>query len=79
MIERDVSARPVFIYPLRAVLSQERLEASVRTGVFLASPTKGQMELIVGRKWVMVEESLPELSWVPDIDDMGVEQRCDNP
>ena len=47
----------------------------MRTGIFLASPTKGEMELITGKTWVMAEEGLPELSWVPDIGDMGDEQR----
>lgn len=47
----------------------------MRTGVLLASPTKGQMELVMGNDWSLVEESLPELAWVPDIDAMGEEQR----
>lgn len=54
---------------------QERLDPSTRTGVFLASPTKGKMELIVGNEWVMAEEDLPELSWIPGTAYMGEEQR----
>lgn len=56
-------------------VKQDKLEDSMRTGILLASPTKGEMELIVGETWAMAEEGLPELSWVPDIDSMDDDQR----
>ncbi|CAM9319222.1 unnamed protein product [Choristocarpus tenellus] len=41
------------------------LPTSKRTGIFLSSPTKGKMELIKASKWVMFEENLPPIDWLP--------------
>lgn len=45
------------------------LESSTvtRTGLFLSSPTKGNMELVTGTVWQIKENDLPEFEWVPDV------------
>lgn len=49
---------------------QELVQSSTvtRTGIYLASPTKGEMELVVGRQWHLFENDLPEFEWVPSMD-----------
>ncbi|CAN0304217.1 unnamed protein product [Ascophyllum nodosum] len=44
---------------------QDLLDSSQKTGVYLSSPTKGEMELVTGRVWTMTERSLPDIEWVP--------------
>lgn len=48
---------------------QGMLETStvVRTGLFLSSPTKGDMELVTGKVWEISENELPEFEWISDM------------
>lgn len=48
---------------------QGMLETSTatRTGLYLSSPTKGEMELVVGNIWEVKENDLPEFEWVPSV------------
>lgn len=41
--------------------------AVTRTGLFLSSPTKGNMELVTGKVWEVNENDLPEFEWVPRV------------
>ncbi|CAM9216242.1 unnamed protein product [Ascophyllum nodosum] len=43
---------------------QALLKSSQRTGLYMRSPTKGDMELVTGTSWTMTENSLPEFGWV---------------
>ncbi|CAM9110958.1 unnamed protein product [Scytosiphon promiscuus] len=38
-----------------------------RTGIFLASPTKGDMELFTGTRWTVAINDLPDFEWVPSM------------
>ncbi|CAM9212408.1 unnamed protein product, partial [Ectocarpus sp. 12 AP-2014] len=38
-----------------------------RTGIYLASPTKGDMELFIGTSWIVAENELPEFEWIPSM------------
>ena len=51
---------------------QGMLETSTvaRTGLFLSSPTKGNMELVTGKIWEIKENDLPEFEWVPSVSDI---------
>lgn len=40
---------------------------ATRTGLYLSSPTKGEMELVVGNVWEVKENDLPEFEWVPSV------------
>eukprot|EP00904_Undaria_pinnatifida_P011661 jgi/Undpi1/7625/HiC_scaffold_23.g10098.m1 len=44
---------------------QDLLSSEMMTGVFLSSPTKGDMQLVIGNKWNLVEDALPDFDWVP--------------
>eukprot|EP00903_Cladosiphon_okamuranus_P008293 g7980.t1 len=52
---------------------QDMLETSTvtRTGLFLRSPTKGDMELVIGKAWQIKENDLPEFEWVPDVSEIN--------
>lgn len=43
------------------------LDASNRTGLYLSSPTKGDMELVTGSTWRFFEFDLPVFNWVPSM------------
>lgn len=38
-----------------------------RTGIYLASPTKGNMELFTGTRWIVADNNLPDFEWVPSM------------
>lgn len=40
---------------------------ATRTGIYLASPTKGDMELITGTTWHFAYNDLPDFEWVPSM------------
>jgi len=42
----------------------------MKTGIFLSSPTKGDMQLMIGSNWMLVEGDLPEFHWVPPASDI---------
>eukprot|EP00752_Nemacystus_decipiens_P012462 g11038.t2 len=42
-----------------------RANNAARTGIYLASPTKGDMELFVGTRWIVAHNDLPDFEWVP--------------
>ncbi|CBN76107.1 Endo-1,3-beta-glucanase, family GH81 [Ectocarpus siliculosus] len=46
---------------------QGMLETSkvARTGLYVSSPTKGNMELVIGKIWEVNENDLPDFEWVP--------------
>lgn len=44
---------------------QDLLSDDIKTGLFMSSPTKGDMQLIRGREWVLHEDNLPEFEWAP--------------
>lgn len=41
-----------------------------RTGLFLSSPTKGNMELVTGKIWEIKENDLPEFEWIPSLSEI---------
>ncbi|CAM9504804.1 unnamed protein product, partial [Ectocarpus fasciculatus] len=44
---------------------QDLLTDDVKTGLFMSSPTKGDMQLILGSEWVFHENDLPDFEWAP--------------
>ena len=44
---------------------QALLNSSVKTDLFCGSPTKGDMELVMGTTWTFIEYDLPQFEWVP--------------
>lgn len=44
---------------------QDLLSDDVKTGLFMSSPTKGDMQLVNGTEWVFEETELPDFEWVP--------------
>ena len=46
---------------------QALLDPESRTDLYLASPTKGKMELVTGATWYFVELDLPKFEWIPDM------------
>ena len=44
---------------------QMLLDSSNRTGLYMSSPTKGDMELVMGTTWTFIEYDLPQFEWVP--------------
>lgn len=46
---------------------QMLLDSSNRTGLYMSSPTKGDMELVTGSIWLFFEFDLPAFDWVPDM------------
>ena len=46
---------------------QALLDSSNRTGLYMSSPTKGDMELVTGSTWRFFEFDLPTFDWVPDM------------
>ncbi|CAN0065398.1 unnamed protein product, partial [Ectocarpus sp. 6 AP-2014] len=47
--------------------SKVRSSTAERTGIYLASPTKGDMELFTGTAWIVAENELPEFEWIPSM------------
>ncbi|CAM9159945.1 unnamed protein product [Ectocarpus fasciculatus] len=54
-------------YALPHHQSKVRANTAGRTGIYLASPTKGDMELFTGTYWVVAENGLPEFEWIPSM------------
>ncbi|CAN0135107.1 unnamed protein product, partial [Hapterophycus canaliculatus] len=44
---------------------QDLLSDDVKTGLFLSSPTKGNMQLVTGSEWTLHEDDLPDFVWAP--------------
>lgn len=47
---------------------QALLADSSRSGLYLSSPTKGDMELTTGTTWTLTERDLPDFDWLPSMD-----------
>ncbi|CAN0416063.1 unnamed protein product, partial [Ascophyllum nodosum] len=47
----------------------ELLSSDAMTGIFLGSPTKGDMQLLRGSNWTLVED-LPAFDWVPPVSEI---------
>lgn len=41
--------------------------SATRTGIYLASPTKGDMELFTGTRWIVSHNDLPDFEWIPSM------------
>ena len=48
---------------------QEPLSGEAVTGMFLGSPTKGDMQLLTGSNWTFVED-LPTFDWASPISEI---------
>lgn len=61
------SIRPIFAGLDPRPPKQGMLETSTvtRTGLYVSSPTKGNMELVTGKIWEINENDLPDFEWVP--------------
>lgn len=45
--------------------SQDLLPDDVKTGHFMSSATKGDMQMVTGAEWTLHENNLPDFEWVP--------------
>eukprot|EP00903_Cladosiphon_okamuranus_P021661 g19915.t1 len=44
---------------------QGLLPEDVKTGFFMSSATKGNMQMVTGSEWILHEDNLPDFEWVP--------------
>jgi len=57
------------------VSPQKIISSAERTGISLASPTKGDMELLTGTQWVFTENDLPVFDWAPSKSEITDDQQ----